>query len=125
MNWVLDSTAFIELIRGSEKGAVIKELFKSEEAFLNSLSLYEILINLYPKERPIIENLMEQMTLLNFDSESSEEAAEIQKNLKASGKLINELDVLIAGICKANGTGVITLDKDFEKIKGLDVKLIK
>ena len=125
MPFALDSSAFIEVIHNTPKGIEIAQNFGNELMMLTSVTLYEVLAGKRPHEEEFIRKNMETATMLDFTKASAEAAAEIEKELKASGKMINQMDILLAGICRATNTGVITLDKDFEKVKGLNVKLIK
>ncbi len=125
MPYVLDSCAFFELLKNSDHGVLISNFLGDEQIKINTISLYETLLGAKQNELNTIYNFLSGISVLNFDQKAAEAAAEIEKQLKASGKMINQMDILIAGICKANDMAVITLDKDFEKIKGLDVKVIR
>ena len=61
------------------------------------------------------------MQILDFSSEACEEASLIFCELKKSGKMISELDILIAAIAKTNGEAILTLDQHFKSIKGIDL----
>ena len=58
--------------------------------------------------------------LIDFDLNAAEKSSEIMAKLLSSGKAINALDVLIAGIAIANGAEKIaTRDGYFEEISGV------
>ncbi|WP_101298207.1 PIN domain-containing protein [Halegenticoccus soli] len=58
---------------------------------------------------------------LAFGSEEATEAARINAELHGSGTPINEMDVLIAGTVRAAGGTLVTRDRDYERVDGLDV----
>ncbi|MBM3212409.1 type II toxin-antitoxin system VapC family toxin [Candidatus Poribacteria bacterium] len=61
--------------------------------------------------------------ILNLDRESLDYAANIYRYLRQHGKLIGELDILIAGIALANGMGIATRNtKHFSHIPGLYIE---
>ena len=55
--------------------------------------------------------------IFDFDLSAAEKSSKIMAKLLSSGKAVNALDVLIAGIAIANGVEkVATRDEDFMKI---------
>ena len=61
--------------------------------------------------------LLDTSFLIDFDLNAAEKSSEIMAKLLSSGKAVNALDVLIAGIAIANGAEEIaTRDGDFEDI---------
>jgi predicted nucleic acid-binding protein len=55
--------------------------------------------------------------ILDFGNDALDETVKVYKNLKGKGKLINELDVMIAGIAAANNETLVTKDKDFSNLE--------
>ncbi len=61
--------------------------------------------------------ILDTSFLIDFDLNAAEKSSEIMAKLLSSGKAVNALDVLIAGIAIANGAEKIaTRDGDFEEI---------
>lgn len=124
----LDSSALIDLFRG-EMG--IRDLFKNldDKLFTTYLNYFEILtgINLenesHQEEFKYFENLFQEIILLNLSKESCKSSSSIFWDLKKSGKMIGQVDCMIAGILLSNGVNkIITRNtKHFENIKGLKV----
>lgn len=52
------------------------------------------------------------------------EAVKMYKHLSEKGKLINELDIIIAGIASANKETFITKDKDFLNLESNKIILL-
>jgi predicted nucleic acid-binding protein len=59
-----------------------------------------------------------------FDGTASERSARIYKELKRSGKMINELDILIASIAIARDELLVTLDGDFKSVEHLKLLVL-
>ncbi|WP_375379271.1 PIN domain-containing protein [Ferroplasma sp.] len=62
--------------------------------------------------------------MLYPDRNSALRSAEIFKMLRSSGNLINENDILIAGIALQNNNKFITLDSDFSKINDSNINVL-
>ena len=73
--------------------------------------------------KEVSEEVMSRFVIYQTSSTASSKSANIYKALKSSGKMINELDILIAGICEANDELLITFDNDFKRIADLKVYL--
>lgn len=57
------------------------------------------------------------MTICPFDSASARKAALVYEKLKHTGEMINENDLLIAGISIAKNEVLLTKDKKFVKLR--------
>ena len=121
---LLDSSALIELVDGSEKGLKIKKVVEKDSAAISSISVNEVLITSEGKERELFEKIIKSMRILPFDAEASYKSIEIEKQLAKNGNMIGKLDIFIASICILNNIPIITLDKDYVRIKELEVILI-
>jgi len=60
--------------------------------------------------------------VLDFNRVAAHEAAEITKQLRATGKNVDGFDILVAAVAKTNHLKVIARDRDFHKIPGLEVE---
>ncbi len=124
--YVLDSSSIIEVIKKNKKGEEIQEICRGQSVVTTSICMFEILSgSKSEKEFFLLSNLFKGFIILFHDIDSSIDSSKILLELKRNGNMINDMDILIAGICKANNTTLITLDKDFEKVNGLDVKIVK
>lgn len=98
------------------------DLIKDSEVYVSTISIFELSLretNLDP-----IEILLSKTAVLDFSEPCARKAAEIFKDLKASGKMIPLRDLLIASTAIENNCTIATLNiKDFKNIKGL--KLLK
>jgi len=94
------------------------------EELCTTITRFELFSRIYHRrlirEGRILRRLIKSPTLLTFDEESSEKAAEITGLLLRAGKPVNVIDVLIAGIAVANGVEeVVTRDTDFKIIEDI------
>lgn len=118
----LDSSAAIEILKGSEKGRKIKEML-SGSICITAFSIHELYVGAQDKLK-LIEDFLQGFEVLGYDMESAIKSSQIEKSLSVQGKKINIVDAFIAGICITNNKTLITTDRDFSKISGLDVKVI-
>ena len=119
----LDSSAAIELLRGSEKGRRIKELL-SDSVFITAFSVHELLAGLRNSELKTVEDFIRGLEILSYDAVCAIRSSAIEKSLSKRGRKINIVDVFIASICINNNKTLITTDKDFAHIKELEAKII-
>ncbi len=72
------------------------------------------LISEEARERGV--SFLSNFKVYELTSDTAIYCADIYSKLRAKGRLINEMGVLIAGICAENGVGIITNDSDFIEI---------
>ena len=68
-----------------------------------------------------------KFAVYGFTDKTVPYCAKIYAKLRSIGRFINELDVIILGICAENGVDLITNDQDFigiDQIAGIDVKVL-
>ena len=69
------------------------------------------------KEERFFRRFFSEITILDFDVKSAEKSSDIMVSLLKLGRVVNALDVLIAGIAMANGAEKIaSADKGFDDI---------
>ncbi|MBS3175615.1 type II toxin-antitoxin system VapC family toxin [Candidatus Woesearchaeota archaeon] len=125
MRYVLDSSAIIEILQWTLIGEKIVKLYGSELLWTTSICLHEIEAGLISqKEKERWKQIYQKLSLLPHDEQGALQSAETYHQLKNKGKMINILDILTAGICKAHDGNLITLDKDFLNVKDLKVRVI-
>lgn len=123
-----DTTAIIELFRGNESlKAKLEDI--SDDFATTSVSYFEIFSKVYhkklKKEKKYFKRFFANFPFYHLDLKAAEEGSRIMGNLYRRGEPINITDVLISGICLANGAeGLITKDADFrviEEVSDLEV----
>jgi predicted nucleic acid-binding protein len=68
-----------------------------------------------------INEAISNIQVLDLTTEACEEASNIYSDLRKSGTLISEFDILIAAIAKTNNEAILTHDKHFKSINGLEL----
>lgn len=121
---LLDTSVIIGLLRGEED---IENLVTKEEETL--CTCFPIQCELYRGTRLArrteegeneVESLLDELENLEADQKSAKKVAELREKYPE----INTFDLMIAGICLANNTDMITKDKDFEKVEELNSQII-
>lgn len=124
--YVLDSSVLIELIERKAHAHKVAAFIGNELSATTSICVHEVLAGARTnKQRFLCEEIFSNILILNHDMKAARMGAQIEQELNESGSKINIIDVYIASICRANNTEIVTLDKDFEKIKGINVHVIK
>jgi predicted nucleic acid-binding protein len=121
----LDTNVIIGLLRNDKDTvSLIKNLEKSGRITTTVINNFELWKGFYrtksiKDEKAIIE-LLNIISLLEFDEKASKKAAEIFEHLRKKGKIVDALDVMIASIAITNNEPLLTFNKKhFENIPGL------
>ncbi len=114
---VLDTSFLIDLFKG-ERGTL--SIVDSDIA-TTVITYHEILSGIKhkkaKKEEMFFRRFFSKIKILEFDLNAAEKSSEIMADLLTTGRPVNTLDVLIAGIAITNGAEKIaTRDKDFLEI---------
>ena len=121
----LDTDVFINILRNNERTiSIIKEIQKTNQMTTTVINNFELWKGFYRTksvrdEKAIIE-LLDIISLLEFDEKASKKAVEIFEYLRKKGKTVDALDVMIASIAITNNEPLLTFNKKhFENIPGL------
>ena len=123
-NYCLDTSAFIEVLYSTDKGKKIQNITKDESIILTVFTLHELFVGMKEKEIEKIEKFLKLASVAEFSKECALHSSVIEKYLRAKGKLVNKIDILIAGICLHRNYHLITCDHDFENIKGIQTTIV-
>ncbi|MBD3361358.1 PIN domain-containing protein [Candidatus Woesearchaeota archaeon] len=116
---VLDTSAFIEVIKETSKGKKICKQLDNTPATITTFTIQEILSGTEGAQKQAVIRLLDGIEILDYDKNSAIKSAEIERYLTKKGKNTNKIDTLLAGICITKQKTIVTLDKHFEKIPGL------
>jgi predicted nucleic acid-binding protein len=129
---VLDTNILIDLEHGHK--VVIEELndILNERPAITVVNKYEYLRGISASSLPVEKKekqiyFLNQLVVYEFTSETTTYCADLYTKLRKIGKQINELDILILGICVENRVKLVTNDQDFkglDKIAGIEVKVL-
>ena len=116
---VLDSNIIIDIVRQRKEALAILEKYSDKGRIATTaINRYEVLRGgMHGLEKELVAELLGKFLIYDLDESSINAAAEMYRKLSESGRMINELDLLIAGISAANNEVLITRDKDFGKLK--------
>lgn len=129
MNYILDSDIIIYLGKGL--GGIKNQILKKSKdqlhtTIINHSELYYGLYNSqmfkqnYQKLQELLSNVKPP---LPYCQKSSILFAEIKASLRKSGKIIGDMDIMIAAICIVNNMILVTNNtRDFKRIKGLKLE---
>lgn len=124
--YLLDTNIISYYLKGIES---LKDKISSNIDLLSIsiISYYEIVSGLQSidatKRITEFEKFCELIDIINLDKASILASCKIYASLKKSGKLIDDIDILIAGIALSNNLVMVTDNTDhFERIGGLKVE---
>ncbi len=126
----LDSNFIIDILRKKPKALQRFEDINKDFIVTTIINLYELMSGVYAakdknqeKHFSILNEFLTNIQVLQLDSFSIEKASKINGELSLKGQIIDDLDILIAGICLSNNCGTIITEniKHFSRIKGLEV----
>ncbi len=121
---ILDTSAIIELFNGTQKGLKVKEILENEAAGISAITINELLVGANKKEKEIIHGFLSSLHILSFNSEAAYKSVELEEDLISKGKIIGKLDIFIASIGLVSDLKILTADKDFNNVDGLNVILV-
>ena len=130
---ILDTSACIDHLNGNKD---LKKIISEQEnlVHITAITVYEINIGLERTKRKISEERYKQlykiwmefisgMEIFPLSFKEAEKAAEIYDKLESKGQIIDDNDILIAGIMLSNGIKkIITKNVNhFERIEGIEI----
>ena len=120
----LDTSVLIDYFRKAKKeNSFLYELTESYENFAVSvITEFEIYSGSNEVQQEFWNQFFENLTVLPFDSKTSQVATKLFKELKQENKLIAMPDLLIGATAYSNNLKLATLNvKDFERIEKLEL----
>jgi predicted nucleic acid-binding protein len=121
---VLDTSVVLDLIEGDE--SVLKSLrqFSDQRIGITLFTEYEVRRGQDERNKDKIDRVIGTFGECEFDHNALNEAIKIYKDLEGRGRLINEIDILIAATSISNGEVLLTRDHDFEEIGSPRIRVI-
>ena len=127
----LDSSFMIDIMRKKEHAVNLFSAIKEDVHFTTIINVYELMSGIYQirdrnyeRHIKILEDFHSTMHILDLDKASTAQASKLSGELAKNGAIIEDLDILIAGICLSNGCSRIATKnkKHFDRINGLKVE---
>lgn len=126
---ILDTSFLIDVLRGEKEVREWEERLDNgeEEPIITSISVMEIWEGVIhsgnTEELKKIENLLEGLSSIEFDSEDGKTSGEILASLANKGNPIDVEDVMIGAIALNSNQKILTKNPaHFERIDNLEVK---
>ncbi len=121
----IDTSVIIDFLAGDEKIiTLITKLARKDEIKTTSITEYELLKHKTELKRQVAEKFLLSVLVCPFDRISAREAALLFEKLNKAGKMINETDLLIAGISLAHDELLLTRDKKFSNLDESSIKIV-
>jgi predicted nucleic acid-binding protein len=121
----IDTSVIIDFLAGDEQIVqAIQALAKKGTIRTTTITEYELLKHRNELKRDIAEKFLSAITVCPFDRASAKQAALLFEKLSKNGTMINENDLLIAGITLANSEVLLTRDKHFAYLKESNIQII-
>ncbi len=125
---LIDTDILSMFLRGNKK---VRSKFKEYLAYYSTINIsivsyYEILSGLkYKNANKQLESFLELckvVSIIPITKESCNKSADIYANLKRSGEIIDDVDILIAGICLESSLVLVTNNiKHFSRIQNIEI----
>jgi predicted nucleic acid-binding protein len=122
---LIDTSVIVDFIAGDKKiVSIIQELAATEEINTTSITEYELLKHKTKLKRQLAEEFLSEITVYPFDEDAAKKAALLFKELQDAGKMINENDLLIAGISLARNEVLLTRDKKLGNVGKDNIRIV-
>ena len=130
---VLDTNVIINALNGNKKAMDIFRKHQTEVVYTTVVNKYEFMRGLQTSKLSDSKKIeytdfINKFKLYDFTSTCVKLCSDIYTKLRESGSLINELDIIILGICAENNALLITSDRDFiktGKLVGVNVEFLE
>jgi tRNA(fMet)-specific endonuclease VapC len=123
--YILDTNTLIYYFKGQGRVAHNFAAIPPKEIAVSTIVLFELQVGIAKSNSPAkriqqVQQLLNQVNLVTFDSDAALAAATIRAHLEQQGTPIGPMDVLIAGTAVALQTTLVTHNvKEFSRVPGL------
>lgn len=102
----------------------MNEVYEKDDIKTTTINEYELLKHRAVLRRSVAERFLSGVTVYPFDRASAKRAAALYVRLKEEGKMVNESDLLIAGIALSNDDVLLTRDKKFSHLGEASIRVV-
>ena len=124
----LDSSVLVEYLEGNESVKAALEEYADRPLFTPTVVCFELYRGATraggQEALERVQTGLDWIKPLEFTERTAQEAALIDAELHRAGRPINLGDVLIAAVCRSAGATLLTCDRDFERVDGLEVEYV-
>ncbi|MHB1830185.1 MAG: PIN domain-containing protein [Candidatus Micrarchaeaceae archaeon] len=122
---VFDTNVIVNYFYEDPKAVkLIEKYLDREKIYITIINRYELIKGSKFVETKILNEFLNAFDVYYLDQKSVDISAQIYRQLKEKGKLINDSDILIAGMCISNNEELITMDSEFERINNKNIKVV-
>ena len=129
MGYLLDTCVVSDFVKGEENTLKQLKSISPTDIFISSLTVMEVKYGLAInpqkaiKIQPLIKPFLTSITVLPFNSQEAEKAAEIRGILKIAGSPIGAYDVLIAATALSHNYIIVTSNvREFQRVPNLQIE---
>ncbi|MDC0831645.1 type II toxin-antitoxin system VapC family toxin [Geitlerinema sp. CS-897] len=129
MRYLLDTCVISDFVKGEIGTQTRMKQTSPNDIAVSSITVMELRYGLKLNRKreseitPLLTRFMDAVTVLSFDSETAEQAAQIRQFLKTSGQPIGAYDVLIAATSLQHGLIMVTANvREFQRIPNLNIE---
>ena len=113
----LDTSIIIDFLAGDQKTiALVKQILDKEDIKTTTITEYELLRHKTKIKKQAAERFLSGVIVCSFDRDAAKKAALLFQELQDAGRMINENDLLIAGIALAHDEVLLTRDQKLVSI---------
>ncbi|RMF88953.1 MAG: type II toxin-antitoxin system VapC family toxin [Methanobacteriota archaeon] len=121
---LVDSFAWLEILKGTEKGKTALELMKGKKLLTSVANLYEVHYRVAEIKdtktaRRFIEKIKIHAKVTGIDEDTALEAAKIKLESKRRRIKIGAVDCLIYATARLHGAGLLTGDDHFKDLENV------
>lgn len=128
MNYVIDTDILIYFLKNNKN--VVEKFSEVNDGniFTTIINYSELLFGAYnsalvEKNLKRFKSFLKTINVLKFDKDAAEHFAREKARLKKAGNLIDDMDLMIAGICLANEFTLVTNNnRHFKRIEALTLE---
>jgi len=121
--FIADTSLLIDYFRGAEQARFLGAAYEEGIVHIPAIVRYELLCGVRdPKHRTQRQRFLQYCPALDLTAEIADKAAEIFTALRASGRAVDNEDILVAATAITHELPVATLNRaHFEGIPGLRI----
>lgn len=119
-----DTCAWIDFLRGNQTplAAVLEQALLCSEVLTCGVVLFELLQGIKsPREEALVQNALQALPHLEMTRGLWIKAGGLSSRLRAKGHLLPFSDIIIATFALEQNCAVLTIDRHFESVPGLEV----
>ena len=111
---IFDTSLVMDASRRKKAALNLIDSYLGKERIATTIvTKYEMLRGAKKQDEGFVLELFKKFVIFDFEEDALNETVKAYQMLNNKGRMINELDVIIAGIAAANNETLITRDKDF------------